>query len=143
MRFEIHNRSFPCMEATLMTKRHSVRQEKLLVGGFWCLGLCHYDIRELASATPWTSSRTSSGHSAVVAGAGLIVLTVLQEEHPLDQRNHLAGFFPHHESDTDISGDVSVSTPEWCIRARRFMMLLFVSCLSLCLYGIRLASATS
>ena len=104
-----------------------------------CLLLCLYGIRKLASATPWTSSRTSSGQSAVGAGAGLIVLAVLQEEHPLDQRNHLAGFFPHHESDTGISGDVSVSPPGWCIRARRFMMLLFVSCLSLCLFGIRVA----
>ena len=34
----------------------------------------------------------------------LIVLSVLQEEHPLDQRHHLAGFFPPDESDTNISG---------------------------------------
>ena len=41
-------RSFPCMEATLMPSRHSERQEIPFVGGFGCLELCLYGIRELA-----------------------------------------------------------------------------------------------
>ena len=42
------------MEATLMPYRHRERQEIPLVGlvgGFWCLELCLYGIRELAEVS--------------------------------------------------------------------------------------------